>query len=162
MDKKAKKPVSKKATKANDEFEQHIGELTADLQRVQADFVNYKRREAENDELRRAQAKAEVIKGLLPFIDNIDRALNHAPADLEGHDFVKGVGSVAKQLTEFLSGLGVQKIATVGEEFNAEFMNAVAMEEGDGDKEIVVEELQSGYTIGDVVIRHAMVKVKKG
>lgn len=155
-----KKADLKKSAKTT--HNSQVEELTADLQRVQADFMNYKRREAENDEFRRMQAKAEVIKELLPFIDNIDRALSHAPAELSDHDFVKGVAGVAKQLQEFLHKLGVTKIATVGEEFNPEFMDAVAMEEGDGDKELVTEELQSGYILGDAVIRHAMVKVRKG
>lgn len=152
------KAESKKSTKDN-----RVEELTADLQRVQADFVNYKRREAENDALKRMQAKADVIKGLMPFIDNIERALAHVPKDLEGHEYVKGVSGVAKQLQDFLEKLGIEKVKTVGEEFNPELMDAVAMEDGDGDKEIVAEELQSGYTLGDgIVIRHAMVKVRKG
>jgi molecular chaperone GrpE len=163
MNKQPKKPTVHKKAGDSNQLEQHINELTADLQRVQADFINYKRREAENDEFRRAQAKAEVIRTLMPFIDNIDRALTHAPADLKDHDFVKGVAGVARQLNEFLSKLGIERIKTVGQDFNPELMDAVAIEEGgEAGKEVVTEELQSGYILGDVVIRHAVVKVKKG
>ena len=143
------------------ELEQQVGELTADLQRIQADFVNYKRR-AEEDQTRAVSIGREgAITALLPTIDNIERALTHAPEDLVEHDYIKALQSVAKQLEKDLSAMGVIKITTVGEEFNPETMEAVMMEDGDGEKEIVVEEMQGGYILGDSVIRHAMVKVAR-
>ena len=143
------------------ELEQKIGELTADLQRIQADFVNYKRR-AEEDQMKAVSIGREgTIAALLPTLDNIERALTHTPEDLADHDYIKALQSVAKQLMKDLNDMGVQKIETIGQEFNPETMEAVQMEDGDGDKEVVVEELQGGYMLGDSVIRHAMVKVGK-
>ncbi len=66
-----------------------------------------------------------------------------------------------KQFEKVLAGLGVEKIKTVGEVFNPHLHEAVSMDEGEGDQEIVSEELQPGYTLGDDVIRHAMVRVKQ-
>ncbi|MCX6729289.1 MAG: nucleotide exchange factor GrpE, partial [Candidatus Saccharibacteria bacterium] len=57
--------------------------------------------------------------------------------------------------------MGVKRIQTIGQDFNPHFHEAVGIEDGEGDKEIVSEELQAGYQIGDTVIRHAMVKVTK-
>ena len=55
--------------------------------------------------------------------------------------------------------IGVERIKTVGEHFNPELHEAISMEEGEGDTEVVTEELQAGYKVGDEIIRHAMVKV---
>ena len=65
-----------------------------------------------------------------------------------------------KQLFQILDQIGVEKIKTVGEEFNPELHEAVSMDDSKpGSKEVVTEELASGYRLGDEVIRHAMVRV---
>ena len=65
-----------------------------------------------------------------------------------------------KQFEKTLSDMGVERIQTDGEEFNPNLHEAVSMEEGEGSREVVSEELQAGYKIGDDVIRHATVRVK--
>ncbi len=146
-------------SKKQQELEQQVGELTADLQRIQADFVNFKRRSEEDYKKAVSIGREGTIAALLPTIDNIERALTHVPEDLKEHDFMKALQSVAKQLEKDLKDMGVEAIATVGEEFDPETMEAISMEDGDGDKDIVIEELQGGYTLNGAVIRHAMVKV---
>lgn len=134
--------------------------LSDALLRERADAENVRRR-AESEKMAMANFyKAHVIKELLPIIDNFERALKAVPKDLEKNDYVKGVQGVVKQFEQTLSKIGVERIKTVGEHFNPELHEAVTMEEGDGEHEIVSEELQSGYKIGDQVIRHAMVRVK--
>lgn len=140
---------------------QQLAELTAALQRERADALNARRR-AEEEKARLANFyKAMIIQGLLPAIDNLERALLHVPKDLKGHSYVKGVQSVAKQFEKAFSDLGVKRIKTVGEHFNPRYHEAVSLDEGDGQNEVVVEELQSGYVIDGEVIRPAMVKVKR-
>jgi len=139
---------------------QQIDDLTAGLQRERADAVNLRRRYDEQLAGLRVTAKAAVLRDLLPVIDNFERALKHVPADLKDHDFVKGVQGVVKQFEKTLADLGVEKIKTVGEPFDPNLHEAVSMEDGDGDQEIVSEELQSGYSMGDEVLRHAMVRVR--
>ena len=136
-----------------------VQDLTDALKRERADATNIRRRHEEEISSLRTRLKAHVIKDLLPVIDNFDRALKHVPEDLKDNDYVKGVQGVVKQFEKALADMGVERIKTVGEPFDPEFHNAVSMEEGDGDKEIVSEELQSGYRIGDDVLRHAMVRV---
>jgi molecular chaperone GrpE len=97
---------------------------------------------------------------LLPVIDNLERALKHVPKELENNDYVKGVQGVVKQFEKTLAELGVERIKTVNEPFDPRYHEAVSMEEGDGDTEVVSEELQAGYKLGDEVIRHAMVRVR--
>lgn len=157
--------MTDKKQKSNPELEQlqqQIEELTAALQRERADATNIRRRHAEEMAQLRVRLKAGVVEDLLPVIDNFERALKHVPAELDGHDYIKGVQGVVKQFEKTLSDMGVEKIKTVGEAFDPNLHEAVSMEDGDGDREIISEELQSGYKIGNDVIRHAMVKVKRG
>jgi len=101
-----------------------------------------------------------VVKELLPTIDNFERALKSLPKDLEGNDFIAGIEKTVKQFGATLKKLGVERIKTVGEHFDPNLHEAVTMEDGDGEHEIVSEELQSGYIMGEEVIRHAMVRVR--
>jgi molecular chaperone GrpE len=142
------------------ELEQKLAELTDALQRERADATNIRRRHDEDMASVRTRVKAAVVADLLPVVDNFERALKHVPAELADNAYIKGVEGVVKQFEKTLADMGVERIKTVGEHFNPELHEAVSMEEGDGEHEIVSDELQAGYKIGDDVIRHAMVRVK--
>jgi molecular chaperone GrpE len=152
--------MSKKPTLT--ELQQQISELTEALQRERADVMNIRRRHDEQLASMQAMVKSAVVKELLPVIDNFERALKHIPKELDGNEYIKGVNAIVKQFEDTLAALGVERIKTIGEVFDPNFHEAVSMEEGDGNHEIVSEELQSGYRIGSQVIRHAVVKVKAG
>lgn len=148
----AKKPSVK-------ELQQKIDELTEALQRERADAINIRRRNEEQISQLRNVVKAGVVKDLLPVIDNFERALAHVPKELEKNDYVKGVQTIVKQFEKTLEEIGVKKIKTVGEPFDPNLHEAVSVD-GAGGEEVVSEELQAGYALGDEIIRHAMVKVK--
>jgi molecular chaperone GrpE len=159
--------MSKRPTIA--ELEQKIGELTEALQRERADAENLRRRTTEEKARLGEFYKAMVVQELLPALDNLERAFKHTPKDLKDHDYVKGIQGVMKQFEQCFAQLGVKRIKTVGEVFDPrlheavhmdESSEALAKEEGGEWVEVVCEELQPGYLIGDEVIRHAMVKVK--
>src|SRR3989344_9622388 len=137
-----------------------VKDLTEALQRERADADNIRRRHAEQIGSLKDMVKANVVHELLPVIDNFDRALKHVPKDLANNDYIKGVQGVVKQFEKTLADMGVERIKTVGEPFDPALHEAVSMEEGDGDHEIVSEELQAGYRLDDDIIRHAMVRVK--
>lgn len=158
-DKKQTKKQAEKDPKLT-QLEQQVAELTEALQRERADAMNLRRRHDEAMASLRGRVKAGVVEELLPVIDNFERALKHVPESLQNDDYVKGVQGVVKQFEKTLADMGVERIKTVGEAFDPELHEAVSMEEGDGDHEVVSEELQAGYRIGDDVIRHAMVRVK--
>lgn len=163
---KAQDKLEEKENVDFEELNQQIAELTDALQRERADALNVRRR-AEEDRIKMSgYFKSTVIKDLLPFIDNFERALNQVPIsdqttlDKPMEDWLKGLNGVNKQLWQALESIGVKKIKTVGEEFNPKYHEAVQMDEsGDGTKEMVSEEFTSGYSLDDEVIRHAMVKV---
>jgi molecular chaperone GrpE len=150
--------MSKKPTLK--ELEQKIGELTEALQRERADAENLRRRTDEEKSRLGEFYKAMVVQELLPALDNLERAFKHTPKELKDHEYIKGIQGVMKQFEQSFAQLGVKRIKTVGEVFDPRLHEAVHMEEGEGTVEIVCEELQPGYKIGDEVIRHAMVKVK--
>jgi molecular chaperone GrpE len=148
-----------KKTSKNDE---RVLELTADLQRVQADFINFRRR-SEEEKLRAIQAgKEQAVLTLLPVLDNIERAIAHEPADIKDHAWVKGVSSIALQLEMQLASIGLKKIGVEGEAFDPNQHEAVSMnEEATGEHEVVAAVLQPGYQLGEQIIRPAMVNVTK-
>lgn len=137
-----------------------IAELEEDLKRTHADMFNIRRRADEDRVKIGTYAKTEVILQILPVIDNLDRAITSTPEDLKKSEYVKGLYAVQKQLQTTLSSLGIAKIKTVGEVFNPHTMEAVSVA-GNGNQEVVSEEVQAGYTFGDQVIRHATVKIEK-
>jgi len=155
------KPKKSPKAAVNTELEAKISELTEALMRERADATNLRRRHEAETAVLRNRVKAVVIGELLPVVDNFERALKHVPEDLQDNDYIKGVQAVVKQFETTLSGMGVEKIKTTGEHFDPNLHEAVSMDDGEGNDEIVSEELQSGYKIGDDVIRHAMVRVQK-
>lgn len=156
--------MAKKPTPTNEELQilqQQVADLTEALQRERADVINVRRRHDEQLAGVKKVVKIQVVEELLPVIDNFERALRHVPKDIENNDFVKGVSGIVKQFEKTLTDLGVLKIPTVGQQFDPNLHEAVGTEDGMGENEIIVEELQSGYMLEDTVLRHAMVKVQK-
>ena len=154
------KKESSKSTKVTKSITK-VQELTADLQRVQAEFINYKRR-AELDKIRAMElGKEQTAKALLPILDSLERAIAHEPVEIKDHAWVQGIGSVAKQLDSQLASIGLKKVGVIGDVFDPNLHEAVSMVDGEGDTEVIIGVAQTGYMLGDVVIRHAMVQVGK-
>lgn len=146
-----------------DPKQQQINELTADLQRLRADFENYRKRIDQEKKGVAELAKAATIMKLLPVVDTIERAIAHTPDDIADHKWVQGVTSMTKNLEKGLKELDLTRIdATPGTAFDPNLHEAVLMEEGEGDHEIIAEELRAGYMLGENVVRPSMVKVTHG
>ncbi len=152
-------PAPAPAIGNDDELQARIDELTGDLQRLQAEFLNYKRREGEAKGELMSLAKREVVLQIVPMLDNIERALAHRPEELADNAWAGGVEQIGKQAAATLEKLGIERIESVGQPFDHNLHEAISYEDGEGDTEVVVEELQPGYKMGETVLRHAMVKV---
>ncbi|MGI6263971.1 MAG: nucleotide exchange factor GrpE [Acutalibacteraceae bacterium] len=125
-------------------------------QRVLAEYANYKRRTEQEKEQLGAFTRAEVIKALLPALDNLERAAA-APA---GDKYKTGVDMTIRQLADILKGMGLEEIPAENAPFDPEVHNAVMREDADGvDPDTVTEVYQKGYRIGGRILRPAMVKV---
>ncbi|KXS41661.1 MULTISPECIES: nucleotide exchange factor GrpE [unclassified Candidatus Frackibacter] len=130
------------------------------LQRLQAEFANYKKRVQKEKERLRSNANKEFISGILPVIDNFDRALATTDSDQDLADFLDGMEMVSRQLFKALGEEGVETIPTVGEEFDPKLHEAVMKESSDEyESGVITAELQRGYLFNDQVLRPAMVKV---
>ncbi|HKP42507.1 nucleotide exchange factor GrpE [Mycobacterium sp.] len=127
-------------------------ELLADLQRVQADFANYRKRSLRDQQVSAERAKASVIAQLLPVLDDLERARRHG--DLESGP----LKSVADKLVTALEGLGLSGFGEEGDEFDPGLHEAV-QHEGEGTHPIVGTVMRRGYRVGEQVVRHALVGV---
>lgn len=135
-----------------------VKELTETLQRLQAEFENYKKRtERENAESVKF-ANKELILKILPVIDNLELALKGEKRD---DTFFKGVELIYSQLMGSLEEYGLKHIPCVGEMFDAYRHEAMLAVESEEEKNTILEELQKGYMLHDKVIRPAKVKVAK-
>lgn len=139
------------------EFEKKYNDVNEKYMRTLAEYDNYRKRTIKEKESIYPEAKAVVIEKFLPVMDNFQRAIDSA----ENKDgFYEGVVMLKKQLDDVFTALGVEEIKSVGEEFNPEFHNAVMhVEDEEQGENVIVEEFQKGYKIGERVIRHSMVKV---
>lgn len=150
-------------SKKQEELEQRVAELTQDLQRTRADFENYRKRMESEKTAAREAGQANAILKLLPVIDNIERAVTYMPDDLKEHKWAQGIAGLIKNLEKALETLNLKRInASKGTEFNPDLHEAIQFDEdATGEKEVIAEELQAGYTFGGRPIRHAMVKVTR-
>lgn len=142
-----------------DELRREKDALQDRLLRTAADFDNYRKRmEREKRELS-DHIRADVLKDMLPIVDNFERAL---AAGTETESFGKGVELIYRQMLDFLKKRGVTPIEALGADFDPNFHQAVIHETSDAHREgEVMEELQRGYMLGDRLLRPAMVKVAK-
>ena len=144
-------------TAEENEFEKKYNDVNEKYMRTLAEYDNYRKRTIKEKESIYPEAKAVVIEKFLPLMDNFQRAIDSA----ENKDaFYEGVVMLKKQMDELFVSLGVEEIKAVGEQFDPLFHNAVMhCDDEEQGENIIVEEFQKGYKIGDRVIRHSMVKV---
>ena len=142
------------------EYEEKLAETNGQLIRLQADFMNFRKRVEKEKKDTISYALEEFICTLLPVIDNFEKAM-----DIEDNmedPFYKGVEIIYKQLENVLESNNVKKIDALGKEFDPNVHHAVFMEDSEEyDSGKVIEVIQTGYMLQDKVIRPAMVKVAK-
>ena len=148
-----------------DAMQQKIDELTAGLKekeeralRLQADFENFRRRTSKEKEELSAVIKQEILKDMLPLLDNFERAMAAETKDAEA--FQKGVDMIYTQLQEVMKKNGLEPIETAGQKFDPNFHQAVMrVQNEDLEDDDIAQELQKGYMVEGRVIRPSMVQV---
>jgi molecular chaperone GrpE len=131
--------------------EQERDEYRDALQRVKAEFDNYRKRTAKADSENRERAAETLVAHLLPVLDACDAAVLHDATD---------VGPISKMLVEILAKEGLEPMAPEGQPFDPTLHEAVLHEEGDGAEATVIESLRTGYLWKGRILRPAMVKVR--
>ena len=137
--------------------EAKLAESVEGWQRSVADFQNYKKRVERDNELMYASMKGDIIKKVLPALDDLERALQNRPAD---DAWANGVELIARKLQNLLDAEGLKRIEAEGLEFNPTFHEAISHEPADHVASgHVIAVVQNGYTLGERVIRPALVRV---
>ena len=130
-----------------------------DLQRLKAEFDNYRKRVVKEQTALVERATGALVERLLPMLDNFELALIAADRSKDYDSLVRGVEIVYSELRELLAKEGLRRIEALHLPFDPMKHDAVMHAEGEGDEIVVVEEMRAGYTLGDRVVRPAMVKV---
>lgn len=140
-----------------EEAEAKTSEFKDSWLRSQAEFQNYRKRIERDNELTYASMKGDIVKKVLPVLDDLERALQNRSAD---DPWANGIELIARKFQTILENEGVKKIEALDAEFDPNFHEAISHEPADGAQSgHVIGVVQNGYTIGERVIRPALVRV---
>jgi len=160
----AKSPTKAELAQRVEELEQRLAEAEAkrdeylnDLKRLAAEFDNFRKRAARDQENLVARAHERLVKALLPVLDDLERALQ-AAAEHEEAKLEEGVRLVHRELLDVLVREGLVEIATDGQ-FDPHVHEALLQQPSEAEEGSVIEVLQKGYRLGDRVLRPARVVV---
>ncbi len=143
-------------------IEEKLAALNEKYLRLLAEYDNYRKRSTREIDLMYQTATEDIIKELLPILDNLDRATEHRNDKTTLEEYVKGVALIEDQLRDVLAQAGMKHIEVVGKPFDPNIHDAVMQIESDEyESGIVASEVQKGYMIADKVIRHSKVIVSK-
>ncbi len=132
------------------------------LLRVAADFDNYKKRASREKDDWTKFANEDLIKSILPFIDNLERAVNHAEKVVDTGVLIEGIKLTIQQLLQTLNRFGLKPFDSLGKPFDPEFHEAMVVVETDQhEPNMILEEFQRGYLLNDRLLRPATVSVSK-
>jgi len=141
-----------------DPKESKIAELTDSLQRLQAEFENYKKREEKDRQIVCRYASADVIKKILPIVDSFELALM---SNKKNDDFARGIEMIYSSLVNTLAEIGLRKIECKGKKFDPSYHDVLLSEESEIEEDTIIEEIQKGYMLNDMILRHSKVKISK-
>ncbi len=158
-----------RAGATEEDGEMALARLQADIERTrdqalrtQADFENFRKRAAREKEDAVKYSNASFLERLIPILDSFELGLNSARAENEHSPIFAGMEMVQRQLTDFLSDLGVQTIDATGAKFDPNIHEAIAQESSPAEEGTVLRQLRKGYKLKDRLIRPANVIVSKG
>lgn len=161
-DKEMEKENIKNLKAQIEKLEKRVEENLNGWKRAKADYINFKREtEEKQGELVRF-VTANIVGGMLPVLDSFKQAVKHIPEEQEKENWAVGIIQTKKQVDDFLRGLGLEEIKTVGEKFNPQFHEAVGKKKEEGrEADIILEEVSGGYKMGDKVVIPAKVIVNE-
>lgn len=161
MKKEKKKPetVEEEAVEtAEEKLQKELDEKNEQFLRLCAEYDNFRKRSQKEKQDIYSSSQADVIKELLPVLDNFDRAANNKDANAE--DYKKGIDLIFNQFGEVLKKLGVESYGERGDEFDPNIHNAVmTVEDEELGENVIASVFSKGYKLGDRIIREAVVQV---
>jgi molecular chaperone GrpE len=160
--KKKKDDASEELQKALEDREASLKDLNNRYLYLQADFENFKKIKAKEKQDLLKFGNEVLIKELIPVIDNLERAIEHADKSEEGKGIIEGVQITLNEFFKVLERAGVERVDAVGKKFDPNFHEALFQEEReDMEQDTVTTELQKGYTLNGRLLRPARVAVSK-
>ena len=157
--KASRQQLEKRCAEADEELEASRYKLL----RLQAEFENYKKRQVREREVYRRSANEDLLRAMLPVLDNLERAVEHGEESSDVVQLLQGVQLVVKQMRESFLQFGVKPVESLSKTFDPHEHEAMSTVETDGDPPdgTVVEVYQKGYLLHGRVLRPAMVAVSK-
>ena len=157
--------IAELESELNSQKEQ-VGKYRDELLRKAADFENFRKQKEREAMMASSRALENVIRGLLPVVDDVKRILAYAPVDSEkageARPYIEGVEMVKKNLEKWLAEKGVKAIESKGMKLDVNFHEAISqVDHPESEPEMIIEEYQTGYLLGEKVIRHAKVIVAR-
>jgi len=145
-----------------DDLRQKVDEFSEGWQRERADFANYRKRVARDEQMQRENIRTDIIRKYLDVHDDLELAIKNMPPAVRNDGWAHGIELIDKKLENILAGEGIQPIPAENAAFDPDLHEAISHEEDSGvESGHVIEVVQKGYTIGDRVIRPARVRVAK-
>lgn len=146
--------------------QEQAGRFRDELLRRAADFENFRKQKEREVVMTSSRVLENTIRELLPIVDDLHRVLAHAPSDPESRGdskpFIEGVELISKNLDKWLAEKGVKAIESKGLKLDVNFHEAISqIDHPEAEPETIIEEYQTGYLLGDRVIRHAKVIVAR-
>ena len=139
-----------------EEAEARVSEYKDSWMRSQAEFQNYKKRIDRDNDVLRAHMKGDIVKKILPVLDDLERALQNRPAD---ESWANGIELIARKFQSVLESEGIKRIEAEGREFDPNFHEAISNEPNDEvESGHVIAVVQNGYMLGERVIRPVLVR----
>ncbi|NTW51065.1 MAG: nucleotide exchange factor GrpE [Chlorobiaceae bacterium] len=145
---------------------EQVAKLRGELLRRAAEFENFRKQKEREAALASSRTLENNVRDLLPILDDLKRLMHHIPAELqamaEARPFTEGVELIRKNFSTWLEGKGVREIESKGKILDVNFHEAITQIDAPGvEPDTIIEDYQTGYTIGDRVIRHAKVIVAR-
>jgi molecular chaperone GrpE len=142
------------------ELELELQQMKETAQRAFADLQNYKRRADEERINLVSLGQVNMLTELLPILDNFARAFQHIPEDLNQNEWVNGVIQIEKQLITIIKSIGLEEIPTIGLPANPHLHEVLG--QTNGEKDVITQEIEKGYTFKGKLLRASKVMVGKG
>jgi len=140
-----------------EEARAQVSEFKDNWLRSQAEFQNYRKRMERDNEMMKFMMKGDILKKVLPALDDLERAMQNRPAD---DAWANGIELIMRKMQNILDSEGVKRIAAQGEPFDPTFHEAISHEPSENvESGHVIEVVQNGYTLGEKVLRPALVRV---
>jgi molecular chaperone GrpE len=136
-------------------------DLISHLQKLQAEFDNYRKREEASRISLIDRAKESALIEILPVLDNIDRASKSIPVDIQDNAWVKGIEFISLQISQTMNSMGIERFDSIGEIFDPNKHEAIEEVDSEQAAGTIVKEVSAGYKIGDKIVRPASVVVAK-